>query len=114
MTDESSTVRAIRSQMRDLVQMLDDLEKENDRLEQQVEILQAHIRNGKPAIKGLVIDALMAGKHTVETISEYTGIRKDSLRNRLYEMHKLGVIRRRGPYQIGKANVKFFYGRKLR
>jgi hypothetical protein len=106
--------REIQERMRDLVGMLDDLERENDRLEQQVEVLQAHIRRGKPAIKGLVIDALMAGRHTVEAISEFTGVHKDSLRNRLYELHRLGVIRRRGPYQVGKANAKFFYGRKLK
>lgn len=111
---ESLSHREIHARMRELVRMLDDLERENDRLEQQVEILQAHIRHGKPAIKGLLIDALMAGKHTVESISDYTGIKKDSLRNRLYEMYRLGVIRRRGPYAIGKANVKYFYGRKLK
>ena len=100
--------------MRDLVQMIDELEKENDLLEQQVEMFQAHMRNGKPVTKALVLDALSAGKHTIETISEFTGIRKDSLRNRLYELNKLGMIRRRGPYAIGKVATMFFYGRKLK
>ena len=100
--------------MRDLVQIIDEVEKENDRLEQQVEILQANIRNGVPGAKGLIVDALMAGKHSVESIADYTGIRRHSVRRRLFDLWKLGVIRRRGPYHIGKANAMFFYGRKLR
>ena len=106
--------REIHARMRDLVRMIDELERDNDRLEQQVEILQANIRNGVPVMKGLIVDALMARKHSVESISEFTGIRKHTVRRRLFELWKLGVIRRRGPYHIGKANAMFFYGRKLR